>query len=92
MSERKLVLEPVRRTGEDRGLSGGLQLAAATLGAQVLNARRVRTEGRFTFFHFEYHTSALPQGFPDGFPDGSAAAFAPAPALTQIRPRDEDLI
>ena len=29
---------------------------------------------------------------PQGFPDGSAVAAAPAPALTQIRPREEGLI
>ena len=29
---------------------------------------------------------------PQGFPDGSAVAVAPAPALTQIRPREEGLI
>jgi putative transposase len=29
---------------------------------------------------------------PPGFPDGSAAAVAPAPALTQSRPREEGLI
>jgi len=29
---------------------------------------------------------------PQGFPDGSAVASAPAPALTQIRPREERLI
>src|ERR1700722_4182155 len=55
VSERELVLEPVRRTGKDRGLAGGLQLAAATLGAEVLNAGRVRAQGRFAFFTFEYH-------------------------------------
>jgi len=64
VSERELVLEPVRRTGEDRGLAGGLQLAAATLGAQVLNARRVRAEGRFAFFNFECHTSGSASRLP----------------------------
>ena len=47
MPERELVLEPVRRTGQDRGLTRGLQLAASTLGAKVLNAGRVRAQGRF---------------------------------------------
>ena len=64
VSERELVLESVRRTGEDRGLAGGLQLAAATLGAQVLNARRVRAESRFAFFNFEYHTSGSASRLP----------------------------
>ena len=61
---RELVLEPVRCTGEDRGLAGGLQLATATLGAKVLDARRVRAEGRFAFFTFEYHTSGSASRLP----------------------------
>jgi hypothetical protein len=52
VSERELVLKPVRRAGEDRGLARGLQLATATLGARVLNARRVRAESRFAFFNY----------------------------------------
>jgi len=64
VSERELVLEPVRCTGENRGLAEGLQLATATLGAKVLNARRVRAEGRFAVFNFEYHTSASASRLP----------------------------
>src|SRR5580700_11246846 len=64
VSERELVLEPVRRTGEDRGLAGRLQLAAATLGAEVLNTGRVRAQGRFAFFSVEYHTSGSASRLP----------------------------
>src|SRR6185369_6794810 len=82
VSERELVLEPVRRTGENRGLAGGLQLAAATLGALVLNARRIRAESRFAFSNFEYHTSGSASRLPGRLRRrrGAASGLDPDPA------------
>ena len=64
MSERKVVLESVRRTEEGRGLAHRVQLRTAAFGAWVLNASGVRGPGRFAFWSVESHTSGSASRLP----------------------------